>query len=235
MAARRPVRGRLELLDGILAEMAQDGPSGEKIAQLSEGLPIVAFDFDGTLTTHDSFTAFLKWRASPGRYGLGLARLAPSALAYLVHRDRGRIKAAAVREFLKGLPRAELEAQARAFAEAANKRLLRPDAVRAWEAWGREPVRRVIVTASPDVVVAPFAQALGADALIGTRLAFDREGRVAGGFETPNCRGPEKVARLKAAFGPDLELKAAYGDTGGDREMLALAETAGYRVFTEAP
>jgi phosphatidylglycerophosphatase C len=43
------------------------------------------------------------------------------------------------------------------------------------------------------------------------------------------------VARLKAAFGPDLELKAAYGDTGGDREMLAMAETAGYRVFKGMP
>lgn len=235
MAAQRPVCGRLALLDGILAEMAQDGPSGEKIAQLSEGLPIVAFDFDGTLTTHDSFTAFLKWRASPGRYALGLARLAPSALAYLVHRDRGRIKAAAVREFLRGLPRAELAAEARDFAQHAAASMLRPDALATWEQWGREPVRRVIVTASPDLVVAPFAQALGADALIGTRLAFDPEDRVAGGFETPNCRGPEKVARLKAAFGPNLQLKAAYGDTGGDREMLAMAETAGYRLFTGTP
>jgi len=25
--------------------------------------PLVAFDFDGTLTTKDSFTAFLRWRA----------------------------------------------------------------------------------------------------------------------------------------------------------------------------
>jgi phosphatidylglycerophosphatase C len=30
-------------------------------------------------------------------------------------------------------------------------------------------------------------------------------------------------------------LKAAYGDTGGDREMLALAEIRGYRVFEGTP
>jgi phosphatidylglycerophosphatase C len=58
---------------------------------------------------------------------------------------------------------------------------------------------------------------------------------VVGGFATPNCRGPEKVARLKAAFGPDLEFRAAYGDTGGDREMLAMAEIKGYRVFKGTP
>jgi phosphatidylglycerophosphatase C len=84
-------------------------------------------------------------------------------------------------------------------------------------------------------LVAPFARALGADALLGTELAFDAQDRVAGAFATPNCRGPEKVVRLKAAFGPDVRLKAAYGDTSGDKEMLAMAETAGYRVFKEEP
>jgi len=58
---------------------------------------------------------------------------------------------------------------------------------------------------------------------------------VAGAFLTPNCRGPEKVARLKAELGDDVELKAAYGDTSGDREMLAMAEIQGYRVFQGVP
>jgi phosphatidylglycerophosphatase C len=196
---------------------------------------VVAFDFDGTLTVRDSFVAFLKWRAGGRRWTVGLLRLAPAALAYLVHRDRGRIKAAAVREFLKGTPRDRLEAEARAFAEGHSRRLLRPDAVAAWKRWRADHVRLVIVTASPDLIVAPFARGLGADAIIGTQLAFDAGDRATGGFATPNCRGPEKVARLKAAFGEDVELKAAYGDTGGDREMLAMATTAGYRVFSATP
>jgi len=215
--------------------MAQDGPAGATDMPPTVELAVVAFDFDGTLTTHDSFTAFLKWRAGAARYALGLARLAPSALAYLIHRDRGRIKAAATREFLRGMPRARLEAEAREFAERFSAGLLRPDAVAAWRRWRDQAVRLVIVTASPDLVVAPFARALGADALIGTQLAFDAQDRVTGAFATPNCRGPEKVARLKAAFGPDVRLKAAYGDTGGDREMLAMAETGEYRVFTDRP
>ena len=51
--------------------------------------PVVAFDFDGTLTVHDSFMAFLRWRVIPFRFALGLVRLAPASVAYLAHRDRG--------------------------------------------------------------------------------------------------------------------------------------------------
>jgi phosphatidylglycerophosphatase C len=215
--------------------MAQDQPPGEKSSAQSEAPPVVAFDFDGTLTVRDSFMAFLKWRTGRRRYALGLVRLAPSALAYLFHRDRGRIKAAAVRVLLRGVPRHRLEADAAAFAERFYESFLRPDAVTAWDRWRAEPVRLVIVTASPDLVVAPFARRLGADDLLGTELVFDAEDRVAGAFSTPNCRGPEKVVRLKAAFGPDVRLIAAYGDTSGDTEMLAMAEQPGYRVFTGTP
>lgn len=198
-------------------------------------IPVVAFDFDGTLTVRDSFTAFLKWRAGPRRYAFGVLRLAPALLAYLFHRDRGRIKAQAVAEFLKGVPKEALEAEARAFAQAFSRRLLRPDAVAAWKRWRSQRVRLVIVTASPTAIVGPFARGLGADAVLGTEIAYDEYGRVAGAFTTPNCRGPEKVVRLKDAFGPDVRLKAAYGDTGGDTEMLAMAEIPGFRVFTAKP
>ena len=210
--------------------MTQDG-----VAPPDADNPIVAFDFDGTLTTRDSFTAFLKWRVSRARWMLGGLRLIPAAVAYLVHRDRGRIKAAAVREYLKGVPRERLEADARRFAELHSRSLLRPDAVLAWKRWQREGVRLVIVTASPDIVVAPFARGLGADDLLGTPLAFDAGDRVTGAFASPNCRGPEKVARLRAAYGEGLRVRAAYGDTSGDTEMLGIAEEPYFRVFTGRP
>lgn len=197
--------------------------------------PIVAFDFDGTLTIKDSFRAFLAWRVGPGRYAAGLFRLTPSLLAYLIHRDRGRLKASATRVFLKGVSRNELDASARHFAEAHARKLLRPDAVRTWKRWQALGAQLVIVTASPEPLVAPFARGLGADLLIGTRLAFDDADRMTGRFDGPNCRGEEKARRLKAVFGPNVRLEAAYGDTGGDKQMLALADDAGFKVFQGTP
>ena len=181
-------------------------------ASPASGVPIVAFDFDGTLTIRDSFTAFLRWRAGPARWALGLAKLAPAVLTYAHDRDRGRIKAASVREFLGGVDRATLEAEAEQFAEFIWPRFIRPDALACWQAWGDKGAHRVIVTASPEITVAPFARRLGAEALLGTHMAFDR-----------------------AAYGDDLHLAAAYGDTSGDTEMLAFAAEPGFRVFTKRP
>jgi phosphatidylglycerophosphatase C len=197
--------------------------------------PIVAFDFDGTLTIRDTFTAFLAWRAGPVGYRAGLARLLPDLARYLRDHDRGRLKAAAVRRFLAGLGKADLEDAARRFAEGRARSLLRPDAIRAWRRWQSQSARLVIVTASPEEIVAPFARGLGADSLIGTRLAYDENDRLTGELKGENCRGPEKVRRLKETFGPDVRLEAAFGDTDGDKEMLALADQVGYRVFEDAP
>lgn len=196
---------------------------------------LVAFDFDGTLTVKDSFMAFLAWRSGAARFVLGMVQLIPDALAYLVHRDRGLIKMAAVRIFLGGLDRKILEASADAFARSSAAKLFRPDALAAWNGWGSQGADRVICTASPEILIAPFAKRLGAAGLIGTRLEFDDQDRVTGRFVGLNCRAAEKVVRLTEAYGPELRLTAAYGDTSGDTEMLAAAERKGYRVFTQKP
>jgi phosphatidylglycerophosphatase C len=198
-------------------------------------LPVVAFDFDGTMTFEDSFSAFLKWRAGPVGWAAGCLRLIPNAVAYGFHRDRGRIKAEAVGVFLKGVSRKELEADAERFAAERFDSLMKADAVEALRRWTEKPVRVGIVTASPDIVVRPFAERLGAHFLLGTIFSFDPDNRVLGAFSGPNNRGPEKVVRLNELFGPGFRLQAAYGDTSGDKEMLELAEERHYRVFTGRP
>jgi phosphatidylglycerophosphatase C len=196
---------------------------------------LVAFDFDGTLTWRDSFRAFLAWRFGRARYGLGLARLASPALAFARDRDRGRLKAAMVREFLSGQTRAELVAQADTFAAAHARRLFRPDAIRCWKQWQKQNARLLIVTASPEILVAPFAHGLGAEGVVGTRLAFSADDVATGELDGPNCRGSEKVARLRALFGDDVRLDAAYGDSDGDKQMLAIADEPGMKLFSGRP
>jgi len=201
----------------------------------NEGQPIVAFDFDGTLTIRDSFTAFLKWRAGPVGWVCGLAKMMPDLALYVVDRNRGRIKAASVRQFLKGVSRDALSRDAERYADEIWSNFMRPDALACWKAWGDKGAHRVIVTASPETTIAPFARRLGAENLIGTQLEFDAQDRVTGAFASENCRRAEKVKRLKAVYGDDIHLVAAYGDTSGDTEMIAMADEKGFRVFTQKP
>ena len=197
--------------------------------------PIVAFDFDGTLTVRDSFNTFLAWRVSGLRVLVGLAKLAPAAAGYAINRDRGRLKAAAIKEFLAGKTPAEVRAEAADFCDAVWGKLMRPDALETWNAWKAKGATLVIVTASPAITVEPFARRLGADVLLGTRLKLDAAGRILGPLAGENCRAGEKVARLRERFGPDMKLAAAYGDTSGDTEMIAIAEEQGFRLFTGTP
>ena len=213
---------------GLSASRPMTGDMGHEPA-------LVAFDFDGTLTVKDSFNAFLKWRAGPRRWTRGVIRLTPALVAYVFDRNRGKLKAAAVREFMKGATLAQIENDARAFAQAHAPSLLRPDAVAVWRAWRARGAKLVIVTASPEITVAPFARGLGADVLIGTRLLCSDDGRILGGLDGNNCRAKEKVIRLREVFGPDVQLTAAYGDTSGDAEMLAVADEKGFRVFRGKP
>lgn len=207
----------------------------QNTAGLSRATPIVAFDFDGTLTVSDSFRGFLRWRVGAVEYYAGLIRLIPDLFSYLFHRSRRRLKAAMVRIYLEGLPRETLEREAAEYAAVAAPLLLRPDALKTWRRHRQDGCRMIIVTASPDLLVWPFARGLGADLLLGTRLTFDTENRVTGAIDGDNCRGIEKVRRIKEALGDDVVLLAAYGDTDGDEEMLAMAEERFMRLFNAKP
>jgi phosphatidylglycerophosphatase C len=52
----------------------------------------------------------------------------------------------------------------------------------------------------------------------------NREPRLTGRIDGKNCHGPEKVRRIREQYPADeYDIAYAYGDTGGDRPMLALA------------
>ena len=110
------------------------GEAGVQRQERAVFRPLVAFDFDGTLTSRDSFIEFLTWRHGRAAFVAGLARLGFSGLNYLLHRDRGRLKARFIKEFLGGVSRTELETEAQAFAGQRGRALLRPDAFRAHSA-----------------------------------------------------------------------------------------------------
>jgi HAD superfamily hydrolase (TIGR01490 family) len=189
---------------------------------------VAAFDFDGTLTEGGSVFEFLC--AVSGRrtvYAAAAslsARLAHAALAGGTVADV--TKEELFERVLTGTPVARLEEVAAEFAPAHLARHGRPD-VRARFDWHRQRGDRlVVVSASLDAYVRVAGEILGADDVVATRLAAD-QGVLTGRYEGANCRGEEKVRRLRQwidrSGGSDGPLWA-YGNSRGDLRMLRAAD-----------
>jgi phosphatidylglycerophosphatase C len=190
--------------------------------------PLAAFDLDGTLTRRDTLMPFLSRVIGRDRATrAALATSLPLARAIAPGgRHRDMAKAAFLRRVLAGLPVAALAEAAEAFADHVVAHGLRPD-VRERVDWHRgQGHELVLVSASPELYVSPIGRRLGFDTVLATRLEVDADGRLTGRLVGANCRGPEKVARLREWRSNGLVVAYAYGDSAGDREMLALAETA---------
>jgi phosphatidylglycerophosphatase C len=190
--------------------------------------PVAAFDLDGTLTHRDTLLPFLHRAVGRGRtYRALLASSLPLARAAALggaHRDAA--KAAVLRGVLAGAPLDGLTEAAESFADHIVTQRLRPE-VRERVDWHRNQGHElVLVSASPELYVTPIGRKLGFDTVLATRLEIGADGRLTGRLLGANCRGPEKVMRLREWRGEGLTLAYAYGDSAGDKEMLDLAMTA---------
>ena len=209
------------------AEPPLETPAAGDAAGLDGPRPLAAFDLDGTLTRRDTLMPFLVRAVGARRsYRSVLAASLPLARAVALggeHRDVA--KAAVLRRVLAGVPFAALAEAAESYADHVIATGLRPD-VRARVDWHRaEGHELVLVSASPELYVTPIGRRLGFDAVLATCLEVDGAGVLTGRLAGNNCRGPEKVARLRAWRAEGLVVAYAYGDSAGDREMLALALT----------
>lgn len=76
----------------------------------------------------------------------------------------------------------------------------------------------VIISASPEFIITPMAKKIGIRKLIATKME-----KTTGSINGKNCRGPEKVRRLKDELGNPLVDKC-YTDSLADLPLLELAK-----------
>ena len=186
---------------------------------------IAAFDFDGTLTRRDTLVPFLSTVAGRGPVAAALAAQAPRLVYAATGRgDRDGAKVRVLRRLLAGRAYAEVAAAGRTFGAELVRSGISAEA-RDRLAWHRCQGHDVaIVSASLDVYLLEVADRLGVAHVLCSTLEVDDRGRCTGLLRGRNCRGAEKVARLRPLLeGEDTELWA-YGNSGGDEEMLALAQ-----------
>lgn len=187
------------------------------------------FDFDGTLSYRDSFVPFLHFAFGSRQFlQRALASLSPHYLYGGMSRDQ--MKARLIRAFLTDVELSWLQAKAKAYCEARWQRLMRPQGIA--EVRNQLAQGRIVslCSASPALVLQPFAERLGIE-LIGTELVVN-DGILTGEMAGRNCRCEEKVRRLEQRFGAlDQYHLRAWGDSAGDKQLLAAADEAFYRPF----
>ncbi len=111
------------------------------------------------------------------------------------------------------------------------RRLVRPAALSRVRWHQSQGHRIVLVSASLELLVEPWARTVGIHDVLATRLEV-RDGRLTGRLHGRNCFGEEKVERLRALLGDLAGVDLyAYGDGRGDRELLAAAQHPAYRMF----
>ena len=190
---------------------------------------VAAFDFDGTLTRADSVVPFLVRFGGRRKLALRLARHGPSLMVAVARRDRDRVKALATDAVFRGVPRARVEALALEHGREIAANGLRDDVVARLGWHVGQGHRVVIVSAAYEPYVRVVAGALGVSDVVATRLDVGAADRCTGVLAGANCRAVEKVHRLQQWMSThglvrnDVEVWA-YGDSSGDRELLAYAD-----------
>jgi len=205
------------------------------MASNGENKPALAlFDFDGTITTRDTLPLFIRFTNGTARLcAKGLCSL-PSLMGFSLGMiDNQRAKEQLLAAFFRGWPRRELEAAGEDFSRQVVDKIVRPEALARIE-WHRGRGHQVlIISASPEEWVRPWAERNNLTCLA-TRLEYIDD-KFTGRFEGLNCHGDEKVCRLRLHLDaePDNFFIYAYGDSGGDRAMLGLADESFYKPFRD--
>ena len=190
---------------------------------------LALFDFDGTLTTTESFPAFLRLAVPKARLRWGGLLVSPLVLAYRLRLLSGNtVRAAILRVAVSGLD-ARMVAQAgKQYARDAIPATLRPEMLARLRGHRERGDVVAIVSGTFDFCIRDWCEAEGV-ALLASSLE-QRDGCLTGRYAGAQCAGEEKVRRIRASYDmSSFERIHAYGDTVEDLPMLALADEAVYR------
>jgi len=199
---------------------------------MKENNTIAFFDFDGTITNRDIFWDYLFYRLKNGLSPIKLLQSLPVFISYsLKIMNNEKAKQLIFGKLFGGELVDFFQKTVQDYYQTSFSGRVRKDALTKI-LWHKSSMHQVyIVTANFDLIVQKFAVEQEIK-FIATELHI-ADNVITGKFKTFNCYGQEKVNRIKNTV-PNLDAFTkiyAYGDSKGDREMLAMATDPFYRCF----
>lgn len=198
---------------------------------------LYCFDFDGTLTTSDTLLEFIKYAKGRGRFLMVFLMYSPLLVLMKLHLyPNWKAKQQIFAHLFAGMRIEKFDALCRGFAEE-NQHLLRPKGITLVHEALVAGAQVFIVSASIDNRVRPFFDIRNLKGVQVLTLQIEVEdGKLTGRFKSNNCYGKEKVHRiaeaLKSFERSEYEIEA-FGDSRGDKEMLAFADKGHFKPFRE--
>jgi len=192
---------------------------------------ITFFDFDGTITTDDSFIKFIRFVVGDTKTLWGMIYLSPMLIAYkLKFIPNYKAKQMMFSYFFKGMDEKQFLKVAKEYSLKHIDTILRQQAIEKIT-WHKEQGHKiVVVSASIECWLKPWCDKHGLE-LIATKIEMSN-GIVTGRLLSKNCYGIEKVNRVQEQYNlSDYDYIYAYGDSRGDRELLGLADEHFYKPF----
>lgn len=192
---------------------------------------LALFDFDGTLTFKDSLGDFISFSIGKRKMVSGGIVLLPTLVSYALGlMNNSNAKQRVLKYFFAGMSIEKMHLLGQSYAAERLPNILRQAGLEKIKWHQKQGHKVVIVSASSDLWLKPWTDALGVD-LIATQLEVEG-GKMTGCYAGENCHGQEKVRLIQAAYNlATFEEIYAYGDTSGDKPMLGLANYAFYKPF----
>ena len=192
---------------------------------------IAFFDFDGTITKKDTLLEFIKFQTGRLAFYIGFILHAPWLIAYklkLFPNDKAKQKILSY--FFTGMPERVFQERCDLFADTIIPGLIRPGALEEIGRLRALDFEIVIISASAGNWIRKWANSLSLQ-LIATRLEV-KDGLITGKIEGRNCHGDQKVVLIREQWKlAEYEEIFVYGDSSGDKPMLALATKSFYKPF----
>ena len=192
-------------------------------------MALTLFDFDGTLTTRDTFRSFLRFAIPTPRMLAGGLLLSP----LLVGHQLGLVSSAQARPWLSwagfvGVSARRMRVLGERFAAQELPGAINVEMLARFEAHKTRGDTVYVVSAGLEPYLRPWCQAHGVG-LVCTELE-ERGGVLTGRYRRGDCSGPNKAAFVRADIGlARFDEIVAYGDTAEDLDMLALAHRRFFR------
>lgn len=182
------------------------------------------FDFDGTITTKDTLFDFISF--TYGKSGLIKCLLLNVWNLFLYAtklRSNEKAKEILLSTMIKGTSSTVFEEQCERYSVERVPQIIRKKTNKIIEKHRSAGDTLIIVSASPENWIRPWAMKNGFTEVITTKLE-EKNGILTGKFASRNCYGMEKVNRLKEFFTDREQVYlSAYGDSSGDKPMLNYA------------